>query len=56
MMPFSRNGAVASFQQVMNKALRGMPDCAVAYIDNILIYCPSWDAHMTHLQRVLNAL
>lgn len=43
-------------QRVMDKALSGVQDCAVAFIDDILIYSQSWDAHMTHLRRVLNAL
>lgn len=45
-MPFGLNGAVASFQWVMHKALKGVQDYAVAYIDDILIYSPSWEAHM----------
>lgn len=55
-MPFGLNWAVSSFQQVMDKALRGAQDCAVAYIDDILIFSPSSDAHMTHLCWVLDAL
>lgn len=58
MMPFSLNGAAASFQQDMDKALWGVcvQDCDVTYIDDILIYSPFWEARMTHLQRFLDAL
>lgn len=38
MMPFGLNGATASFQRVMDKAPRGMQDCTVACIVDILIY------------------
>lgn len=40
----------------MDKALMGVQDCAVAYIDDILIFSSLWDAHMTHLQQVLDTL
>lgn len=55
-MPFSLNGAAASFQRVMDKALRGVQDCAVTYINDILIYSPSWEVHMTHIRWILDAL
>lgn len=38
MMPFGLNGTTASFQRVMDKALKGVQDCVVAYIDDILVY------------------
>lgn len=55
-MPFGLNGAATSFQSVMDKALRGMQDCAVTYINDILIFSPSWDAHLAHLKQVFDAL
>lgn len=39
-MPFGLNGAAASFQRVMDKALRGVQDHAVAYIDEPIIAHP----------------
>lgn len=56
MMPFSLNGAAAPFQRVMDQTLKQVQDCAVAYIDDILTYSPSWVTHITHLHRVLQAL
>lgn len=56
MMRFGLNGAATSFQQVMDKALKGVQDCAIAYIDDILIYCLSREAHMIHIHRVLAIL
>lgn len=55
-MPFSLHGAAASFQGVMDKALKGMQDHAVAYIDDILIYNPLWEAQMDHIRKVLDDL
>lgn len=40
----------------MDKTLKVVQDCAVAYIDDILIYSPSWEAHLEHLHRVLESL
>lgn len=55
-MHFSLNGAATLFQLVMDKTLRGVEDSTIAYIDDILIYTPSWEAHLTHVCRVLHAL
>lgn len=53
-IPFRLNWVAASFQRVMDKALRVMQDCAVAYIDDI--FNSSWEAHMTHLRQALKVL
>lgn len=55
-LPFGLHGDVASFKRVMDRALKPVQDCAVAYIDDILIFSPSWEAHIKHLCRVLTAL
>lgn len=55
-MSFGLQGVSSSFQQVMDKALQGVRDCAVAYIDDILIFSPTWEDHLAHLQKVLHAL
>lgn len=39
----------------MEKALKPVRDCAVIYIDDILIYSNSWVEPLTHLRRVLSA-
>lgn len=56
MMPFGLNEATVSFQRVMDKALKGVQDCAVTYLDDILIYSLSWESHLLHLCRVLQVL
>lgn len=55
-MHFGLNGATASFQRVVDKVSRGVQDCTVAYVDDILVFTPSWEAHLTHLWRVLEVL
>lgn len=55
-MPFGLNGTASSFQTVMDKALKGLQDCAVAYIDDILVFSPSWEAYLQHLRQALEAL
>lgn len=55
-MSFGLNGATASFQRVMDNTLQKVKNCAVAYVDDILIISPSWEAHIVHLRRVQDAL
>lgn len=52
-MPFSLHGTSTSFQRLMD---RTVSDCAVVYIDDILIFSRSWEEHLVHLCRVLEAL
>lgn len=40
----------------MDKTLRGIQDCAVAYISDIWVFSKTWEDHLEHLQRVLKAL
>lgn len=55
-MPFGLHHAAASFQRLMDHTLWGLQDCAVGYIDNILIFSHSWKEHLIHLRRVLCTL
>lgn len=55
-MPFGLSGAATSFQRVMDKALRRVRNCAITYIDDILVFTPSWETHLVHLKQVLSAL
>ena len=38
-MPFGLQGAPATFQRLMDRVLRGVGDFAVAYLDDIVIFC-----------------
>lgn len=55
-MPFVLCGAAMSFQCLTDKTLQGLQDCAVAYIDDILIFNNTWKDHLPHLCHVLTAL
>ena len=56
-MPFSLTNAPATFQAYINRALLGLVDvCCVVYLDNILIYSESREAHVRHLRLVLERL
>lgn len=55
-MPFGLHGAAASFQKVMDKTLKDIHDCAVAYIDDILVFSENWETHLHHLRKVFQAL
>lgn len=55
-MPFRLRGEVATFQQLMNQVLSLHNSYATVYIDNIIVYSPSWEDHIWHLTKVLQAL
>jgi len=53
-MPFGLCNAPATFQRLMQKALRGLPFCSV-FID-IIVFSDSMDAHLEHLKQVFDRL
>ena len=55
-MPFGLNGALATFQRMMDKLVGDMEGFAASYLDDIVIYSATWDEHLTHIQRVLERL
>ena len=55
-LPFGVHGAPATFQRMMDQLLRPHQDYAAAYIDDIIIYSPSWDIHVRQLRAVLGEL
>jgi hypothetical protein len=49
-MPFGLTNAPDSFQCAMNSILASfLRKFAMVFIDNILIYNPSWDQHLKHM-------
>ena len=54
-MPFGLRNAPATFQRLINGVLEGVPNCE-AYIDDLLIYSPTWPAHLAHLSTVFRRL
>lgn len=56
-MPFGLTNAPASFQALINDALRDYLDLFVlVYLDDILIYNDTLDIHHDHVQKVLGKL
>lgn len=56
-MPFGLTNAPASFQSMINDALRPFLDVfVVVYLDDILIFSNSESEHVSHVQQTLEAL
>lgn len=57
-MPFGLRNASASFQKMMNEVLEQevAEGFVVVYIDDILIFTPSWNGHLVHIRKVLSRI
>ena len=54
-MPFGLTGTPESFQRLMDCVLRGL-SFATTYIDDVLIYSPTLEQHVYHLEQVFQRL
>ena len=56
-MPFGLTNAPATFQRLMDLVLGGLKwSCALVYLDDIIIYSPSFDSHLHHMESVLQRI
>ena len=60
-MPFGLTNAPAVFQRLMQRLLMGLnpesgPDFVTVYIDDILMFSPTLDEHLVHLQVVIRRI
>ena len=51
-MPFGLSNAPAVFQELMAVVLRGIGTFAIAYLDDILVFSPTLEKHLRHLDVV----
>jgi hypothetical protein len=56
-MPFGLTNAPTTFMRVINDIFRPLLGCIVViYLDEILIFSKSWEAHLQHVCQVLELL
>lgn len=56
-MPFGLCNAPATFQRLMQRCLGGqVHDFLLIYLDDVILYSPDFDSHLTHLEKVFTKL
>lgn len=53
-MPFGLCNAPATFQRLIQRALRGLESFCSVYIDDIVVFSKSMEQHVQHLQKVFS--
>lgn len=54
-MPFGLKNAPATFQRLMNDIIVDIPGCVV-YIDDIIVFSPTWSEHLSQLDKLFTQL
>ncbi len=52
-MPFGLRNAPSIFQSVMEAVLSPVRSCSRVYIDDVVVFSPTWEAHLNDLCKVL---
>ena len=55
-MPFGVKNAPACFQTLMQRVLSELGGFATAYMDDVVIFSHTWEDHVVHVGRVLQAI
>ena len=55
-MPFGLSNAQAVFRELMSVVLQGLDDFAIAYLDDILVFSPTLEDHVQHLDTIFDRL
>ena len=55
-LPFGVCNGPATFQRVMQQALRGLSDLCSVYVDDIIVFSRTVEDHVSHLEQVFSRL
>ena len=55
-MPFGVKNAPACFQTLMQRVLAEVTEFSTAYMDDVVIYSPTWEDHVVHVNQVLELI
>ena len=53
-MPFGLRNAPATFSRLVKNVFKEQEEFCVAYLDDIMVFSRSWEAHMSHLHKVFD--
>ena len=56
MMAFGLQNAPGTFQRLMSTVVRDMSYFSLAYLDDVIIFCPSIEEHLKHINLIFDQL